>query len=183
MTILTQYAPEEFTLTDEREYAFTFPAADDGAVEVYEIIDEGEGPLRYRVPVQDYTLRWNTTSPRYPLKQNGVVQFSRLHATYATKVVIERNTFIDQTIDFPHRHSPFNGRMVEFAFDKAMMICQELAERKCQVDVTTPMTQEIVFASYDDFKASVVNFQVNKTFTILQEIDASAEDCTEEAAP
>ena len=67
MTILTQYAPEEFALTDEREYAFTFPAADDGAIEVYEIIDEGEGPLRYRVPVTDYILRWNTTSPRYPL--------------------------------------------------------------------------------------------------------------------
>lgn len=179
MTILTAYAPEAFATNDDREYSFTFPAADDAAVEVYEIITEDAVDYRYLVPRQDYSLSWNTASPRYPLKQNGKVTFSRRHSVNTSSLSIERNTLIDQTWDLPNKTGAFNGRMVEFAFDKATMICQEIADRKCNASTTTPITQLIEFASYDDFKAEVLNFAVDKLYDILFEIDASADDCSE----
>lgn len=179
MTILTQYSPEEFLLDDSLSYSFTFPAADDAAVEVYEIIDVEGTEYRYRVPITDYSLIWNTSEPRYPLRQNGVITFSRAHSSGSVAVSIERNTLIDQTADFPFRDGGFNSRAVEFALDKAMMICQEIASRKCNVVTTTPMTQEIVFRNYGYFPEKHINFQMQKTFDILAEIDASGDDCSE----
>lgn len=182
MTILVAYAPEEFALDADREYSFTFPAVDDESIEVYEIIHEDGTDYRYLVPPQDYTLVWNSPSPRYPLRQNGVVVFNRRHSVGTTLVRVERNTLINQTIDFPlGNRTAFNGRMVEYAFDKATIICQEIAQRKCDVSVTTyPITQTVQFGSYDDFPANQINYAITKLFTILQEIDATGEDCTED---
>ena len=182
MTVTTIYAPEEYAVNDDREYSFTFPAADDKSIEVYEIILVDAIEYAYLVPVQDYKLVWNTPEPRYPLKQNGVVTFSRNHSAGAVRVRFERNTLIDQTIDFPiGARTAFNGRMVEYAFDKAMIITQEIAQRKCNVVVSSyPLTQEILFSSYDYFPAAQINYAVEKQYTILQEIDASGDDCTED---
>lgn len=178
MTILTAYAPNELDLTSDRVYKFDFPAADDRSVEVYEIIDVDGDELRYLVPVQDYTLTWNSPNPRYPLKRNGKVTFNRRHSVDTLRVSIERNTLIAQLIDFP-KYQPFKTRMVEFAFDKATMIFQEIAERKCNASTTTPITQEITFGSYEDIRANELNFAVQKLFDIAQEIKDSADDCVE----
>lgn len=181
MTIDADYAPNTFAVNDEREYAFDFPAADDQSIEVYELINVNGTEYRYLVPVQDYTLTWNSPFPRYPLKINGKVNFNRRHSVDTTSVVIERNTLMDQVIDFK-RAGAFKTRDIEFAFDKATMICQELAERKCGVSVPSypAITQDVVFGSYEDIRASEINFAVNKIFTILAEIAASGEDCTDD---
>lgn len=173
MTILSAYVPEILTPTAApRTYAFSFPCVGPEAIEVYEIIG---GTERQLVKVQDYSIRFGS-HPRDPLKSNGSVTFNRPHKTGTTNIVIERNTPITQLVDFPVFRS-FNGRMVEFALDKLTMICQEIAERKCDVVTTTPITQLITFTAYDDFKASVLNFAMDKINDILIEIDNSAEDC------
>lgn len=179
MTILVDYLPNSFVTNDDRRYVFDFPAADDQSIEVYEILNINGTDFRYLVPVQDYTLTWNSPFPRYPLKINGVVEFTRRHSVNTTAIVIERNTLIDQTIDFKNV-SDFKTRDIEFAFDKATMICQEIAERKCDVATVTPITQEVVFGSYEDIRASELNFAMQKIYDILFEIDQSGQDCTED---
>ena len=172
MTILNQYEPEVYTPTAERFYRFSFPCVGPEAIEVYEI---GGGTVRNLVRVQDYAVKFSSHTTD-PLKSNGSIQFNRPHTLGTTNIAIERNTPITQLVDFPVFRN-FNGRMVEFALDKLTMICQEIAERKCDAVVTTPMTQLIKFTAYDDFKASVLNFAMNKLRDILQEIDDSAESC------
>jgi hypothetical protein len=172
MTILEQYAPENFAITEEQLYLFTFPAADSSVVEVYENVSDTE---RYLMPVTDYTLTFNGFFD-LPLLTQGQVQFTVPHGAGVTSVTIERNTLIAQTTAFPSVEQ-FRENNVEFTLDKAMMICQEVFQRKCDTVVNTAMTQELTFDPYDTFMASLVNFQVDKTFTILQEIDASALDC------
>lgn len=178
MTITADYAPEEYDLNDDRVYRFTFPAADDASVEVYEIILLEGTEYQYLVPFQDYSLIWGSGNSRYPLKTSGEVTFSRLHSVGAVRVMFARNTLIDQTCDFK-KFSSFNSRAVEFELDKRTMIFQEIAQRKCNAVVTTPMTQPVVYGAYDDFKASVVNWSIARLFAIAAEIDASADDCTD----
>ena len=177
MTILSQYAPETYALNDAQIYSFTFPAADPSVVEVYENIG-GETTFRYLIPVSDYTLLFAGTFD-LPLLTQGTVEFSVPHRTGVTSITIERNTLIAQTVSLPAggRGQEFREDIIEFSLDKAMMICQELSNRKCDVVVNTAMTQELVFGPYDTFSAALVNFQVAKTFTILNEIDSTAQDC------
>jgi hypothetical protein len=176
MTILEQYAPETYDINAEQEYAFTFPAADPSVVEVYENIPNEE--FRYLIPVTDYRLEFSGTFD-LPVLTQGTVIFNVPHRTDVTSVTIERNTLIAQTVALPAggRQNEFREDIIEFTLDKAMMICQELSQRKCDVVVNTAMTQEIIFGPYDTFSAALVNFQVNKTFVILQEIDSTALDC------
>ena len=172
------YVPVERDLTVNRIYSFPWPAADDGAIEVYEIIDVDGTEYQYLVPVHDYFLSWGSNAPRNSLKRNGEIHFSRLHSVGTARVLIVRNTLMDQTIDMP-AFTSFNGRMVEFAFDKATMICEEIAQRKCDVTTATAITQEVAYSAYDDFKAATLQFSVEKLFAILLEIDTSGEDCSD----
>lgn len=181
MTILDPYAPEEFAITEAQEYSFTFPAVDDASIEVYEIIEVDAVEYQYLVPYQEYQLDWNIQNHRYPLKRNGTVTFSRPHSVGTNRVMIVRNTLMDQTVDMPP-YSRFNSRMVEFALDKHTMIFQEIAQRKCNASTVTPITQEVEFGAYDDFKASVMNFVVQKLYDIAAEIEASADDCSDNLA-
>jgi hypothetical protein len=69
-------------------------------------------------------------------------------------------------------------RMIEYTLDKHMMICQEIAYRKCDADVgDLEMTQLIEFEPYTPLLAAELNFQIQKTFDILEAIANSAEDC------
>ena len=172
MTILTQYLPETFAVTAEQLYAFTFPCADPSVVEVYEDISDTERTL---IPITHYTLTFDGLFD-LPLLTQGKIQFTVPHDPDATGVTIERNTLIAQTTSFPSSEQ-FRENNVEFVLDKAMMICQEIATRKCEVSVSLPMTQEITFDAYDRFTAGALNFQVDKTIQILQQIDSSALDC------
>jgi hypothetical protein len=176
VTILEQYAPETYATNAEQVYSFTFPAADPSVVEVYENV-AGED-FRYLIPVADYQLTFAGTFD-LPILTQGTVTFNVPHREGTTSINIERNTLIAQTVSLPAggRQQEFRENIIEFTLDKAMMICQELSQRKCDVVVNTAMTQELIFGPYDTFSAALVNFQVNKTFVILQEIDASAEDC------
>lgn len=179
--ILDAYAPEEFVITAEKEYSFTFPAFDDASIEVYEIIDVDAVEYQYLVPIEEYQLDWNQVNRRYPLKKNGKITFKRPHSVGTARVMVVRNTLMDQTIDFPP-YTAFNSRQVELALDKHTMIFQEIAQRKCNAATTTPITQEIQFGAYDDFKASVMNFAVQKLYDIAAEIEASADDCSDNLA-
>jgi hypothetical protein len=173
MTILEQYEPETYAINDEQVYPFTFPCADPSVVEIYENIPDDE--IRYLIPVPDYRLTFDGTFD-LPLLTQGTITYNIPHREGVTSITVERNTLIAQTVALPSVSS-FREDIIEFTLDKAMMICQELSQRKCDVGVNTAMTQEIVFGPYDTFSASLVNFQVNKTFVILQEIDSTALDC------
>lgn len=179
MSILDIYAPKEHVLTSYakgQDFDFPFSFLEDSSIEVYEIIPDGADELRYLVPVTDYTL-FAYNQPRYPVSRGGIVTFTRRHSANATKVVIERNTLIDQTIDFTLQRT-FNPRQIEIAADKATLIAQELVVRKCEADVgDLELTQEVVISQYDDLKGSVIQFMIDKLTAILLAIDQSAEDC------
>jgi hypothetical protein len=170
--ITEAYAPEEYSVNADQFYRFTFPCVGAEAVEVYEVLSTGQ---RIRVRLQDFTLRF-ASSPRDPLKYRGSVQFLRDHTADTELVRIERNTFMDQVVDFK-RYTPFNTRMIEFALDKLTMIAQEIAQRKCDVGVTVPITQEITFGSYWAIQAQQINRALEKINRILFEIDQSGSDC------
>lgn len=179
MTIRDQYAPVTTAIANYdsgQEFIFDFSFIDNSSIEVYEIIVVDGTSYRYLVPVTDYIIYPNG-SPRYPVRRGGRVVFTRRLSAGAVDVVIERNTLIDQTIDFPTVRV-FNPRMVEIAADKATLIAQELAERKCSADVgTLTLTQEVTVSQYDDLKGSVVQFMVDKLTSILLAIDQTADDC------
>jgi len=173
MTIIVGYNPQDQALTPNRVYSADFPFSERSSIEVYELIDG----LRYLVPVNDYTLEVFGDT-RYSIYDNARITFSRVHSLGTTAVRIERNTLIDQTVDFP-KVSPFIGRMVEYTLDKATLICQEIAERKCLVNVTTPITQTKNFTGYFGFNAADINAAVAKLYAIMLEIDQTGEDCSE----
>lgn len=180
MSVFDLYAPEDFPLVSfERgqEYIFTFSYLENSSVEVYEIIENEGVELRYLVPVTDYFLYPNITDSRYPLARGGRVVFNRRHSQGTIRVTIERNTLIDQTVDFPNVRY-YNPRQLEIAADKHTMICQELAVRKCLVDVTgLDLRQRVTITQYDDYKGSVIQFILDKITEILLAIDTSGEDC------
>lgn len=170
--ILEAYAPEEYSTNSDRFYRFTFPSVGKEAIEVYEVLSTGH---RVRVRQQEYTIEF-ASSPRDPLKYRGSVQFLRNHTADTELVRIERNTFMDQVVDFK-QWSRFNTRMIEFSLDKLTMIAQEIAQRKCDVGVSVPITQEITFGSYWAIQAQQVNRALEKINRILFEIDQSGSDC------
>ena len=178
MPIFKIYQPVQYdTLNANQKYHFGYNFIEDSSVEVYELIEEEGVTYKYLVPVSEYRIQPLTNRPRYPVKDGCYVIFTRNHAVGTVGVRIERNTVIDQVADFPKHAYSYNGRMIGTAFDKHTMIFQELAQRKCDVVTTTPLTQEVDWTAYDDFKASVLKFSVDKLFTIAVEIDATGEDC------
>lgn len=182
MSVFDLYAPEVIDITDKargQQYIFPFSFLENGSIEVYEILDVNGSEVRYLVPVTDYTLSPNTES-RYPLSRGGVITFTRRHSKDAIKVSIERNTLIDQTIDFPNVRT-FNPRQIEIGCDKATLIAQELVVRKCQANVGgLSITQEVTIPQYGNLPGSVLQFMFDKLTAILAAIDASAEDCRNE---
>ena len=178
MPITKIYEPVQYdTLDANRVYRFGYNYIEDSSIEVYELITEDAVTYKYLVPVTDYDLKPLTNRPRYPVKDGVQVRFSRLHSVGTVGVRIERNTLIDQVADFPRHANSYNGRMVGLAMDKATMIFQEIAKRKCQVVTTTAVTQEVDWTAYDDFKQTVLKFSVDKLFAIALEIDTTGEDC------
>jgi hypothetical protein len=170
--ILEDYVPEEYATNDDRFYRFTFPCVGQDAVFVFEVLSTGE-----RVPVrqQDMVIQF-ASSPRDPLKYRGSVRMLRAHTAGTELVRIERNTFMDQVVDF-RTFSPFNTRMIEFTFDKLTMIAQEINDRKCETSVSVPITQEVTFGSYWSITAGQINRCLEKINRILFEIDQSGTDC------
>ena len=106
------------------------------------------------------------------------ITFTRPHSEGTVKISLERNTLIDQTIDLPKHAKAYNGRIIGVAFDKATMIFQEIAQRKCNVNVTTPITQTVDWTAYDDFRAEVLKASVDKLYAIANEIKNTGDDCT-----
>ena len=90
---------------------------------------------------------------------------------------IERNTPITQLLDFKE-FGIFPMLDIEFTLDKHMMICQEIAYRKCDAEVgELEMTQLIEFDAYTPLRANEVNFSVQNLIDILLAIATSAESC------
>lgn len=176
--ILEPYVPEEYAVNSERFYRFTFPSVGAEAIQVFEVLSTGE---RVRLQPQEYVIKF-ASNLRDPLRYRGSVQLSRLHTENTTLLRIERNTFIDQVVDFPD-FTAFNTRMIEFTLDKLTMIAQEIAERKCGAEVTPEITQTITFGSYWAITAAQINFALDKITRILFEIDQTATDCRLNNAP
>lgn len=173
MTVFATYEPVYADITDEQSYNFPYEAVGADAIEVYEACDVLA--IRKRVAHSDYVIDFHG-GERTPTKEAATIRFSREHTPGTTRVVIERNTLIDQTTDLPFVHS-FNTRMLEFTLDKLTMICQEMVQRKCTAVSATPITQEITFGSYRTLEDGAVTFALDKLSTIINEISGTAEDC------
>lgn len=179
MTILTDdYAPKQITVTIFGERLnFPWPATGAESVEVYEI--DGNNVRTY-VSVNDYKVTFNGSKGFKFNVTGGQVFFSRPYKTTTVGVSIERNTLIDQTADFVMR-GQFPPDIVEFVFDKATMILQEIAYRKCTdpegTPVATAITQLITWYPYGPFTAQALNDALDKLTQIALEITGAKENC------
>lgn len=169
--ILSQYVPETFVATTAQEYAFQFENVGPESVEVYEIDVEG---VRTLIPASGYNIRLKPDL--LPLYRGGVVEFTRDHLSGTVKIAVERNTRITQLLDFTQAED-FPARMVEFALDKATIICQEIAQRKCTAVTGIEITQTMTFQSYGYFPAEAITAALAKITQILKEISETAQDC------
>jgi hypothetical protein len=175
MTIpLQNYSPVEVDINADREYRFPWRWVGQDSVEVYEVYIDG---FRRLVPIQDYSLTTDT-APRKPIKEAGLVKFSRPHRNDVIGVRIERNTLIVSNLDTP-TFRPISIQMVEFALDKLTLIMQEMNERKCSSVVSTPITQNQLFGAYQQIRGSSIKSALDKAYQIALEIDSSAQDCLE----
>lgn len=172
MTVLSQYFPVSFAVQADQEYFFEFESIGVQALEVYEAIADGSRTL---VRHQDYFVELAGKRPQFT---GGTVTFNRPHGEDVVTVTIERNTRIDQLLDFKFKNS-FNPNLLEFALDKATMIFQEINARKCKVvdGEVAVITQEIVFGDYRPMQSSAINFAFQKLIDIAIEIEAAKEDC------
>jgi hypothetical protein len=84
---------------------------------------------------QDYTHRLDRQQPVSRVRRGGTDDVYTPPLPARRTVSIERNTLIDQTIDFPER-ARVQPRQIEIAADKATLIAQELVVRKCEADVS-----------------------------------------------
>jgi hypothetical protein len=179
MSVFNIYAPTIISVTDpsvvDRKFFFPWEIQTLDQLEVY-LIDNSTG-TRERAKLQTFRPKFNGREDANRLTfVGGSVQFPAQFADNISSIAIERNTLIDQTIDWPNA-SPFNGRTVEAALDKLTMICQEMVQRKCSAVTSTPITQEITWRAYDEFSAEVIDFAMDKMADILLEISSTAQDC------
>lgn len=175
MTVLVDYVPESYAVTEDGAYTFTLEHVGPEAIEIYEV---DSGGVRTLVPVSSYGISYrqrNLTDA--PLKRGGQIQFTTPHSDSAVSISVERNTRIDQTLDFP-TSAPFPETMVEFIFDKAIMICQEIGERKCNAETTVPILQPINFLRYGTLRAEEVDYMMQRIFDILYDFRNSADSCS-----
>lgn len=180
MPIYEDYAPVEYVPGPDnvdRKFRFGFPYIEESSIEVYEIIDVDGTEYRYLVPVTDYYIEPIHKRPKYPVVDAGRVVLTRNYSVGMTKIRIERNTYMDQTVVIPLHAHRFNGRIIGAMLDKATMICQEINDRKCDVTVTTPITQLMEIHAYDDYRAPMIDQAIAKLYTIMQEIRDTGEDC------
>jgi len=169
--ILSQYAPESFLPTAAKKYAFVFENVGPESIEVWEADVAG---IRSLIPASGYNIRLQPDL--LPLYRGGVIEFTRAHLAGTVGITVERNTRITQLLDFTQAED-FPARMIEFALDKATIICQELVLRKCTAVTSTPLTQTITFQPYGYFPAAAITAALAKITLILKEIDESAGDC------
>jgi hypothetical protein len=171
--ILDMYAPQEFTPNTEQEYVFTFEHVGPTSIEVYEVDDLA---VRTLIPASGYNIRLKPD--RAPLYGGGVIEFTRDHLPGTVRIFVERNTRIVQLLDF-NQVEPFPARMIEFALDYRTIVFQELVTRKCTAFTSTPITQEMTFATYGNFPAEALTSAVEKLYLIAREISDTAADCRE----
>lgn len=166
------YTPETAVYDPEvDEYTFTFEIIGPSAFELW-YIDATDG--RTRASTDRYLVQFDGPDPIY---DGGRVTLTKPAPEGTVTLSFERNTPITQTLDY-NRYDAFPMKSIEFTLDKHMMICQELAYRKCDADVgDLEMTQLLSFDPYRPLLASDLNNQLQKTFDILAAIAASAEDC------
>jgi hypothetical protein len=172
--ILEIYEPEAFLPNANREYTFGFEHSGLASIEVYEILDGFTEKVL--VSPNDYTSEFK--QDRIPVYAGGTIRFNRPHTTGTVTITVERNTRIVQLVDFPTGR-PFRAKMIEYVLDYHTMIFQEIAKRKCDAVVTTPITQEMSFPPYGYLPAAAINAGLDKLYQIATEIDGSAEDCTD----
>ena len=172
MTITTAvYAPVSASYVQGTdEYAFVLEIIGPEAFELW-YLDAANN--RTLATPDRYVVSFNGQPPLY---DSGQVKLTKPVPAGTTTVSIERNTPITQLLDF-NNVDPFPMNMVEFTLDKHMMICQELAYRKCDALVGTEMTQLISFDAYTPFYANELTFSLDKIIAILAEIAITAHDC------
>ena len=172
MTITTTfYQPVVVAYTGVTSYQFQLETVGPLAFELWYI---GADDSRSLASPDRYTVTFSGVSPLYDA---GTVKLTKPAPEGTASLSIERNTPITQMLDFK-AFSAFPLNMVEFTLDKHMMICQELAYRKCDAVVTTQMTQLISFDAYTPFYASEITFALQNIIDILNQIAGTAQDCS-----
>ena len=175
MTVRKLYEPENYLVNDDGLYTFNLEHVGPEAIEIYEVRVSGD---RVLLPVSSYGISYSQKNLNdAPLKRGGTIQFTTNPSILAVSISVERNTLITQIIDFP-TSNPFPETIVEFAFDKAIMICQEIGERKCNAGTTIPILQPYDFLSYGTLPAAEVNDMMQQIYDILEDFANSADDCS-----
>ena len=178
MTVLAQYAPVK---TPPPAFGvpvyFEFESIGQQAIEVW-METATPDPLifiRERLQPQYYNLFINGVPPTFV---GGYIYVQRDYVPASvTRLSIERNTQIAQLADYS-AFDPFHMDMIEFSFDRLTMIIQELASKKCSVNVTYPITQPLTFNKQDKFYASMITAGIDKLIAYCQEMVTNGKDCT-----
>lgn len=182
MTVFVQYQPEKFAWDPAGPFlfAFTFEFIGPAAFEVYAETQDpdditGESYLRDKIPPQYYTLRPDGAPPTYT---GGTVQLAKgIVKDSVERISIERNTPIFQNVDW-QRYTAFPIKVIEGACDKATMIIQELAYRKCNAGIAEDITQELAFEPYQVLNEAEVDFMCDRLVYYMQQMVANGQDCS-----
>jgi len=130
--ITQQYSPSvSLPQAQGTPYPFTYQVIGAETVEVYEI--DATGARTLVEPVNYIVL----LAGNAPLYDQGSVTMTAALDPGTVQVSIERNTPITQLVDF-QPYDRFPSDIVEFAFDKLTMICQELDYSKCDIKEEAP---------------------------------------------
>lgn len=177
MTITnTSYAAERYNaVVGVVRYDFLFESIGALAFELYAEDDIGG---RRRISPDDFAVEFYDARPLF---NGGRVTLTSPLLEGETVLSIERNTPITQLVDM-QPWSRTRLKQIEFALDKATMICQEIAYRKCTDDEGTPqateMSQLIPFDIYGPFRSTSLDAAIDKLTRIMLEIKAAKEDCS-----
>ena len=179
MTIEAQYEAIKIPWTPwNPEYGFFFNFESVGA-SAFEIWLETETTIagifdRVLLTPQYYNLVLNGDGPIYA--GGAAIIAANTVPDTVSQLSIERNTPINQTCDFKN-FSPFMMNLIEYTFDKQTMIIQELAYKKCSVNVTGPIDQLLTFDPQDVLYASMIQYANNKLIDYMLEMVANGDSC------
>ena len=126
---------------------------------------------------QYYTAIFSGRPPTY--SGGAAIIAARVVPDTVSQLSIERNTPITQLVDFNNFDSFFMDN-IEFSLDKQTMIIQELAYKKCSVNVTVPIDQLLTFDPQDVLYSTMIAFALDKLIAYMVEMVANGDSCFDE---
>jgi hypothetical protein len=176
VTVLNQYVPAVAAWDGtNREFTFPWECLGLAALEVYYETPTATAGLvtREYVEPQYYTVLFSGQPPTYV---GGKVTLTGTVPAGVTEISIERNTKIDQLADYAFA-VPFHMDMLEFGADRLTMIIQELAYRKCNIDIAGPIEQTIPLNASRVLYQNTLDSMIDILTAYCLEMDTNGLDC------